>query len=240
MKKLAYWSKKNPIKAMIIIGLSHVLLVIIGIAMGIRTYLDEFPIPDGFLLLMVILFFTAYLFYPIRGLKTGIWKYSFSRRVKHDFILVMASTCVLAAGINNFAFQPLQNQVSQPQVSLMIVPENIGGSGLVKKELRKSILSKIKQMRTDIKQTLKLMKTDVQKGNGQKAGLKILLILLTVLVAAALWYSVAALSCQISCSGNEGLATVVLLGGTTAILALTILVIVKIVRIGKKTTEQKA
>lgn len=233
MKKLSYWSKNNPVKARIIIGVSHVLLLIIGMSLGIITYIDELHIPNGFLITMVSVFFIAYMLYPVRGRKTGILKYSFYRRVKHDFILVMASSCVLAAGVNNFAFQPLLIHQPQPPFTLMIAKGSFEDPGLIEKELRKNILKQIKQIRTDIKQTLKLMKADAQTGNDKKVGLKVFLIFLVLLGAAISLGGVATLSCELSCSGHEGMAVVVAVGGTAAIIGLSILAIVSILKIGK-------
>ena len=240
MKKLSYWSKRNPVTARIIIVISHVMLIIIGISFGIYSYLEEFHISMGFINLMVSAFFIAFLLYPIRGHKEGMYKYSYTRRVRHDFMLVMSSTCVLVAGVNNFAFQPLQSLPNQVPVQLMITTGIIEEVAPIKRGFVKSAFNQIKEYRTELKQQLKSMKAERRMNEGNKSGAKAVLILLTLVFAVGLFIGVASLSCNLSCSGHEGLATVVLLGGTIGILAGTIFAFTRILRMGKKPSPPNA
>ncbi len=235
MKNLSYWSKRNPIKARMIIGLFHILLIILGIMIGIRAYLDDIHISSGSLFLMVNVFFIAYMLYPKRGHKQGIFTYSYGRRVRHDFLLVLSSTWVLASGINNFAFQPSQNKLPQPQVSLMVAKMDAIDDMTSKKEFKFGVLKRIKEYRTAIKQQLKSMKADHQAKDDSKIVLKVLLITLILLGAIFSIGMIGALSCSISCSGNEGLAIVVFIGGAAAVVWLSVFLISKILKIGKNT-----
>ena len=66
---------------------------------------------------------------------------------------------------------------------------------------------------------------------------KAALILLTIVVALALLYLVAALSCSIACSGAEGLAFTVALLGTGGVVFLTVVVIRRILHRRRRDPE---
>lgn len=79
-----------------------------------------------------------------------------------------------------------------------------------------------------MKEQIKSIKKDKDLSKGAKTAL----IILSVLVAAGLFYIVLGLSCSLSCGGSDAAAVIVLLGGT----ALTIFLLVLAIRAitGKK------
>jgi hypothetical protein len=233
MKKLAHWSKEHPTKARIIIAMNHIALIILGITFGIGSYLYDFHISATFLAIILIVFILAYLFYPKRGEHHGIFAYSWNRRVKHDIILVLSSTCVLAAGVNQFAFQSPEFRQPMPEVRLMVIKPGGDTEIQTKKEIRKGLITQIKAYKAEIKTQLKSLKSEWRESENNTA-VKIALIFLVVVFAAAAGYGIGVLSCNLSCSGQEGLAVLVAFGGGIAILFLGFLAIRGILRMGKK------
>src|SRR5687768_5763666 len=103
MKKISFWSKNNPVKARIIIGISHLLIIMIAIFLGINSYVEDVRFSKTGLLLLATVFMVAYLLYPRKGIKEGLFKYSYRRRVKHDIVMLISFTFVLVIGVNQFA-----------------------------------------------------------------------------------------------------------------------------------------
>ena len=75
--------------------------------------------------------------------------------------------------------------------------------------------------------------------NGQDTALKILGTFLVLLAALGLAYLIAAWSCNLACSGQEGAANVVLIGGGALLILLTVLGIRAIWRKRKKNKTAK-
>jgi hypothetical protein len=75
------------------------------------------------------------------------------------------------------------------------------------------------------KKLLKHQIREIKKANDPSKGEKVLLVILSILVALGLLYLVAALSCSIACSGSEAIALLVAIGGTAGVILLLIFVI---------------
>jgi len=78
------------------------------------------------------------------------------------------------------------------------------------------------------KEKKKLLKEQIRaikKADDMATGAKVGLIILSVLVALGLLYLVAALACNLSCSGSAGAATAVMIGGAGLTVFLLIIVI---------------
>ena len=225
MKTIAKWSSRNPWTARIIIALSHVALIVLGISSGIMFYVDGFEVPGGVIILMLVIFFPAYFLYPKRTATTGLFKYSFQRRCRHDFLLVMSSTCVLIAGINQELWRPEKTQAENYQVRLMVFQKDVDAAHLTKKEARKDLVQMIRSWKTNMKDQVKAYKASAKEPGTKSTGAKVALTLLAVLLALGLWIGIASLSCSISCGGNEGLAIVVLVAGTALVIWILVVAI---------------
>ena len=234
MKKLATWGTKNPIKTRIIITLCHITLISLSILLGIGLYLEDILVAKGLLLFLVIVFSVAYLLYPKRGIKEGWFKYSWSRRVKHDVVMVLTYSCILTISVNQFAFRPMTAERAPVQVSLMVAKPGITPVIFSKKEIKKGNKSLIRKYTTEIKQQLKSLKAERKEQKGHQVPLKILLVLLVIAVAAVCFAGIGSLSCELSCAGQEGAAIIVAVVGTASIIILSVIAIRAIVRIGKK------
>ena len=236
MKKLSYWSKRNPISARLLIALGHVIMGILGILYGIATYVDDILIPSRIIYILFIVFGVAYVFYPLRGKTVSLLKYSWSRRVKHDFILVLSYSCILTVGVNQFAFKPITTQKPQLHVRLMVVGNGGVKSPITKKEIKNGIAQSIKAYKTEIKTQLKSLKSEWKQrkeNKGDLIAIKVVLILLALGLALVVASGIGNLACSLSCSGQEGLAWIVLIVGTASLVLLTLVGIRAILKIGK-------
>jgi hypothetical protein len=102
---------------------------------------------------------------------------------------------------------------------------------LMKDETGKPL--KWKEKKKLLKEQIRAIKKDKDVSN---AG-KVALIILSIAVALGLLYLIAALACDLSCSGSEGAATVLMIGGAGLIVFLFILALRAI--LGKKKRAKK-
>ena len=82
------------------------------------------------------------------------------------------------------------------------------------------------------KKLLKEQLRAIKKSGEISKGGKVALIILSVIVALGLLYLVAALACNISCSGSEGGAIILAVGGTALVIFLLVITLRAI--LGKK------
>jgi hypothetical protein len=239
MKKYSIWSARNPRAARMIIAFCHIMLIGLSIVFGMVTYFEDIKISNSFSIVMVIAFSLAYLWYPNRKAKEGLYKYSWRRRIKHDFVMAFSYSCILVAGINQFSFQPVNTPESHYQVRLMSVSPQIASEVISKKESRKDNKMQARSIKAEIKKQLKSMKAEWKANNPNKSFLKIMLILLILGLAILLWSGIASLACSLSCNGQEGLALIVIVVGTLAVVLLMIVAIRATSRIGAPSVQQK-
>lgn len=122
---------------------------------------------------------------------------SFLRRKMYDTVLFTAGTIMLVSVGNQFTFTNQDNShlaISSYRFTTYQTIENSTEKITVKDEPSK-------------------------KNTGEKVGLTVL----AVILFAALAYGLAALSCSIACSGNEGMAAIVGIGGGIGLIALLVI-----------------
>jgi hypothetical protein len=217
--------------------LSIILLNAAGIEIG--TLLNDLNvvIPSFIFLLLIILYFAGAIHYPSKTGKKRFSSAGFYRRQKAcDFILAASAFCMMIyicndhfSGIKFFAglhaATPIK-PISPTDSTVKTYKSMAAFSALLKDANGKSLKWKEK------KKLLKEQIRGIKKANDISDGGKIGLIVLSVAVAAGLLYLIAALSCNLSCSGSDGAAILVGVGGTALIIFLLVLAIEAI--IGKK------
>jgi cbb3-type cytochrome oxidase subunit 3 len=205
-----------------VIAVCHLLLIVITIVFGVMSYLEDIRFSLHIIPVMIALFFIAYLFYPFRGNKKGLFAYSFRRRIRHDFILVAVSSCMLVSGINFIAFEPINYYAQETAVNVRLMASTSISpyKAPTGKTLKRGVSEIIKRFKIQIKNQLKELKEQRKNGEGEKVAGKVFLIFLLVLFAAGLVGLLGSLSCSISCSGNVALAVIVFFFGTFLIIYL--------------------
>jgi membrane protease YdiL (CAAX protease family) len=213
MYKISNWASTHVWPARIIIVCAFVLITVLALFIGGALQLFEITIPLSLFYSSVALFLIIFLIYPDK---------KYSRRFKNfyqyhktcDSILLSATFFFLIC-IGNRPEYLLR--LAQPASAA--VPYSITTNTKPSIEKEKSIRPLLKKLSKKalehalIKKMAQLRKAyqDTSKGG------KIALIILSVIVALALLFLLAGLSCNIACSGADGLAVLVLLLGTGVI-----------------------
>jgi hypothetical protein len=122
MKELSKWAKVNPKSSRIIIGFSHLLVVINAVCFGILLFIFNWGESKWLLAVIANLFFLSYIFYPEKSKKKNQYRPSYVRQKAHDFSLVIFYSVVITFGVNNFLMQNNNdyNLVRQPTAEFMV------------------------------------------------------------------------------------------------------------------------
>ncbi len=230
MKNLSIWAKNNRVKALITTIILHVILGYYYFYAGALLFTEKIILPSIMLYISGVLILVAYTFYPIKYVKKGIFKSTFLREKKWQLV-GMISTAIFMIFIGNqstrLAFSP-QNSLQEYSVQQVALD--------IKKEAKEKKFKKIKNwklIRKAKRQLRKRVKSNVRELKKIERGMtdfgKFLAIFFSVLVAIGLGILVLGVSCNLSCSGNEAFAAVVLIGGFILVIAGLIAVIRKIV-----------
>lgn len=243
MKKISYWAKTHKWPARIVIIVSFILLTTLGLIAGrLMADLGIF-ISSAALFAFASAYFCAAMLYPAKENKSsGKHISSFYFKQKSCDLLLAASTFCMIVYVGNRPESLFQH--TQPLNATVITEPSLPTDSVSKnyksiKDFNASMqdengnMLKWKERKKLLKQQVK----EIKKANDLSDGEKTLLVILSVLVAAGLLALVVAASCNLSCSGSEGAAVLVGVGGTVAIIILLIIVIKAIYGIKKKKKE---
>lgn len=243
MKQISLWAKNHKWQARIVIIVSFVMLTALGLLVG-RLMAD---IGITFSSVALFAFATAYIcgamLYPAKKDKrSGSQSDSFYIKQKSCDLLLAASTFCMIVYIGNHPqslfqhTQPLNATVitepSLPKDSISKNYKSINDFNASMQDENGNML-KWKERKKLLKQQVK----EIRKAKDLSKGEKTMLMILSVLVAVGLLVLVGAASCNLSCSGSEGAAVLVGVGGTVAIIILLIIVIKAIYGKKKKKKE---
>ncbi|MDQ3551217.1 MAG: hypothetical protein M3413_06790 [Bacteroidota bacterium] len=222
MRKLSKWARQNPWYARITIVLSYIVLNALGFFIG-KAFLDWHLKISGFLIYPICFLFLFLLaFYPLKRNREQYKNY-FRTQKMFDFFLVASSFILIICYSNqSISFTSPFNG----STALAVEPASVYK---IEKtiSIKKNKKSFSKQMRQHLKKMYSKIKHEYKTST---RGEKIALITLSVIVALILMYLVAAISCNLSCSGADGAAVVVLLLGFGAIIYFLIKIIQRISR----------
>jgi hypothetical protein len=198
MKQTSFWAKANPRKAQLSIFFLYILINVIAFGGGILIYETGIRFEDFFLDIAFIVFLLSFLLYKKDA------KYHYRKTL--DFLLAISTFLMIAFWGNRMTDRVPYMPLSSYTASGVTIKSTPSGDHTDK----------------EISVSQSLNKKDWQKaGNGKikkekrkiDTWVKVLLIALVLVAAFYLSYFVAALACNISCSGAEGLAIVVLVLG---------------------------
>lgn len=230
MKKLSHWAKCNPVKARIGIALSYLVLFFLSISLGLLLFFEDLYVsPQGFYLASG-LFFLCYLLYPIKGLQWGVFQYSYWRQKRMDFLLVFLAFTALSIRFNTFIWSSDAMTHSSPRAVFTTIYANPEAA---QTHAPTSFTKQLKSTLKELKAEAKVLKQQY-KADPSNTGVKILLILALTLGIVLLLYLIAVWSCSLSCSGQEGAAALVVIGGLALIIWLSIIAVRGILHLGKK------
>ena len=157
-----------------------------------------------------------------------------------DFSLVVSYALVIALGVNNFlspnasdinlSREEVGMEISQNKNARLVVHKTGPKRKLSKRDLMQQFKQKIKKSRRAIKREFRILKRTLKQNKNSNAdtAAKAFLSLFVVGLGVFLGYLVAGLACNLSCSGKEGLAWTVLIGGWSVILWLMLFTLNKL------------
>lgn len=190
--KLSEWAKANRGRAQAILTSSHLVLGFGAFYAGFFSGSDSMMASEGWFTGSLWTFLAAWALYPMRNVLSGILSGGFLRRKWHDLLLTVSGILLVFSTATEIqSGKEPSNALSAAAISVL-TPD-------FEENAETTFTAAEPQQRTP--------------------GEVLSLILLTVLAAAVFVYLMAivgSISCSLSCSGQEGLATVVLIGGLAA------------------------
>lgn len=228
MKKISAWAKAHPWPARIVIVLLHVILIAAAVFIGKSLSGLSISISVAYIWFAILLYLAAVLIYPdSKAMHSPRWISHYAFQKSCDFMLTATGLFMICFLANRPANQPIRlnplsgaHPVVYSDQHSSIVKRNIElkkpGNHILSRKERKALL---KELKIELKEVFK-----AKPGRTRQIALTILV----GLVAMVLLALVGALSCDLSCSGNEGAALFVLILGTAGVVALVLFFIKKI------------
>ncbi len=206
-QQLSHWAKKNPWKTRGLIGIAQIGMGVSAFSLGNYLYETGMMIPDYARLSAAGMFAVAAIFYPSTYHANGSPAFSYLRRKFHDAALFTtgAMLTIYAGNHCQLTIQPthsvqIVSSTSAPKQKIFSLKFANHQISVVKKEFE----SRLKEHFEDPKR-------------GMTRGQKVALVIIVSLAFAFATVGVAAISCNLSCSGNEAASIAVLIAGIAII-----------------------
>jgi hypothetical protein len=207
MRSISLWAYHHKWAARLSLIFAYILINFIAIFFTIVLNEHHTSIPKFIPYLLCIPFLIAFVLYPSHREKSR-YKHFYAFRKTLDSILITVSFLLIICTADKL-FNGSDTYRSSGAIAMesTIKPKKPLSKITVKVRGMTFLVKHWKQLKTNY-QLFRKAYRDTSKGA------KIALIVLAILVSVSLLFLVAALSCNLSCSGNEGAALVVLLLGT--------------------------
>jgi len=207
---LSYWAALNQGKTRFIISVIQIMTGFAGLILGTKMAYMGTQFSDLSKGIVAATFFTSLLLYPVRKSRIKFIRRTYFRQKKHDLVLFLSGFMFMVyAGnyysgqINSLTHIADKQDYIQQQEYVQMENDQLQNPPV--------FLQRVSQEQD---------KPAAPPKDGWSIGLKVFLIILTFGVSAGLGYGVAVLSCELSCSGLNGLAVIVAIGGAALIAAL--------------------
>lgn len=233
MKKISYWAKSHVIPSRILIIYFWITLNILGVYIGNLIHQLSFTIPtyifNGCLCMFVILFVA----YPQKNASVFYkgFGFYFNRKI-FDFSLGLVTFILIVYTGTQWKNLNVNSKNASASSIIHLPKDSVINKNLLIKNFINSIKAEdVSKMNYAYKKAIIIKQIKaVNQAKDLSKNQKTFLIILSVLIALFLLFGVAVLSCNLSCSGMEGLAFLVGFGGATLIILLLNFVLKKINR----------
>lgn len=240
MRNISRWAKLHPRTSRLLIVLSYLLLTVIGFFLGdmIRNSGWEFSSAYAYILFFAILVISVA--YPLRKLRPGNVSPSAYVYRKACDLTLMVCTFLMMIYLGNKPEKFFNYGSLYGSTSTVIIPKDSSAktyktAWAFHKSMKDANGNQLKWK--ERRKILKEQIRSVKKAKDLSKGAKVALIFLSVLLAIGLLYAVAALACNLSCSGSGAAAVFVALAGAAVVAILLVLAIRGI--LGKKRKKPK-
>jgi hypothetical protein len=240
MKKISIWAKSNKCKARTLIVLIHFALIILGTLTGWLLFKINYYIGTGIFYGVLFICILTFFVYPKKG---GFWHSNFKNKFYFiqkscDIILAFGGFLMVSFCSEN-TLTPSANKQLFSAVNLLYASH---GANPKAEELLQSLKSRSRKdlsrsekkiLKHEFFREVKVYVKAKATGDNETA-VKAFLVIVTIAVAVGLTYLLAGLACSLSCSGAQGLAALVMIGGLAVLIFGSIVLTKAIMKIGKK------
>jgi hypothetical protein len=228
MKKISAWAKAHSWPARFVIVLLHFILIAAAIFIGRSLSGLSVYISAAYIWFAILLYIAAVLIYPNSKAKhSPRWISHYAFQKSCDFMLTATGLFMICFLANRPANQPIRlNPLSgahpvvynnqHPSTIKSNIEEKKPGNHILSRKERKALL---KELKLELREVFK-----AKPGRARQIALTILVGLVAIVLLAL----VGALSCDLSCSGNEGAALFVMILGTAGVVALVLFFVKRI------------
>jgi hypothetical protein len=243
MKKISIWAKHHKWPARFAIIGGFMLLNLLGIVTGFLLKDFQFTLPPAIFFVFSLITITGFIFYPAKKLKGNILNATvfYIRRKACDFLLTVSTFCMIVFISNQYKNLSFSSAcVNAATANSLVLNDSIAKNYKTGIECAKMMKDK-KSNHLKWKERKRVLKTqlkNIRKADDLSKGEKIALIIFSIAVAVGLGILLAALACNIACSGAEGLAILVAIAGFGLIALLLTISIKAIVGKGRKGKEK--
>ena len=244
MKKISFWAKNHKRPARFIIVASLIVLNGLGILTGILLKEFNVTMAGAAMAVIISVFIAGFIFYPVKNTKRLTTAPYYIKQKSLDFILAASAFCMFTFFGNRpetlFQHYPMLNATAVstntlPKDSILRTYKSISEfSSMMKDENGNPLKWKEK------KKLLKEQVKGIKKADNLSDTERTLYLILSIVVALGLLYLVAALSCNLSCSGSDGAAALVAVGGTAVVVILLVIAVRAIYGRNKKPVSTTA
>ncbi|MFN0203406.1 MAG: hypothetical protein ACKVTZ_17905 [Bacteroidia bacterium] len=192
--RISSWAKENQNSARLAIFVSHILLIIIGLSIGCYVKVEEYILPKSFEFFAIFVSMFGLLLYPFRFLYQKEEKLAYSRAKRQMDAALLIGGFLLSIFVGNH-FEEYSINLPLPSAFASAAPAHSFTKASIpplSNAPAPSLLLKIKEL---------------------PMGVKILLLVGTLAVAALFVFLIFGAGCSISCSGFSMLSNVFMIGG---------------------------
>ncbi|MCC7244367.1 MAG: hypothetical protein IT269_01700 [Saprospiraceae bacterium] len=122
MQNISLWALLNPIKSRTILVFANLALLFISIWMGIHFFSHDIYLPKYLINAGIVLFFTAWMLYPVRRSRYRFWKFNYARQKTLDFVIVCSGMLMIMTASNrdaHAAYREVSSQANAVPVMLL-------------------------------------------------------------------------------------------------------------------------
>jgi hypothetical protein len=201
---ISYWAALNPRKSRFIISVIQIMTGMAGLILGTKLANMGTHFSDLSKSIVAATFFTSVLLYPVRKSRIRLIKRTYFRQKTHDLVLFLSGLMLMVFAGNYYSLQINSLANLAGKQDYIEVQEYVP---LEKDQPHDPMV--ILQQANQVQD-----KPATPPKDGWIVGLK---VFFTIVASVAIGFGVAALSCELSCSGLNGLAVIVAILGAAGI-----------------------
>lgn len=204
-RKISEWAKNNSkLTVGLILGVKGIMGVA-GLYAGKMMYESGLEVSENLIYAGFGATALAAITYPRKNSSLAFFKGSYLRRKGHDVVLTVAGLLLSVTMGNRVAADP---SYSESVSGLFETTSSISSKNKNTGAFNNSF--HFKEIKSSLEESVFSMASEKQE---MTSGVKILLTILAIIALAAAMYGLVVAYCSLSCSGQEGLAILVLIGG---------------------------